>query len=391
MQMDRFMDYKGRIKRLRPGEVYEEWRKNVDCMDSEPPMGLSFIKAVKKCLSGMAKEGKSIPEELIGSINSLTGSLIERGKRYGEDPLINENTANSWYDTARDPRRKANDPNPRENLYKICFLANLNTREDIGRFFGETSGIDAFARLTTLERCIERRVRQTEEGAIPEGKWFTLAAEDAKKVKEKLEQIDSAVSNGKLVLNRSSLIENALLKDEEFANAYALYEEADSCFETACARVEALANVLWKKYDDRGRKLKNSELIDRIFNENVSRGQELLRPELGKVEEFRKVGAGRNFPTGKLLGFCRNRTANPEQIRRMLILLVFALNFGPDYDRYDSEGAADAFCREANGELAAVGLRKLNTFDGYDVLILTSCMSPEPLTALRGIVSGNAR
>lgn len=386
MTIDELKALPGRLRLIDADSTYEEARGLARDVNGT---GGSFFAAVKRFVKRIDKRGVPLREGLVlGTGSEFLDSLVELGEAMQDEVGVKKGTIESWFDSVRDPRRKANDPTPRLNFYRLGYLFGLNSRELIREFFAEAVGVDAFARLTPLEKCIERRMRLLEEGRAENGEWLPKALEDARLIESAALRMKQTCSD--VVIASRSADENVLLEDEEYRRILASREFGEEDLKLACERVMSFAQELWSMCDGgSGHKMTNSAVVDYIFNDDIGNKANLLRPAADKVGYLSELDASRNFPTGKILGTIRSGEANPEQIRRMFLAIEFALVFSEPGTHIEARRKKlKTFFEESSKELCGMNLRPLGVSDGYDVLLLFCSVTCDPLDTLRRAASG---
>lgn len=291
---------------------------------------------------------------------------------------IDHSTMDKWkIDGKRtaDPRKNLNDPKPRLNMYRLCAIMGLKSKESISSFFAEVCGVKAFSqsgKLSRFEFCAEHFCEQAADD------WFGLAITMDQKIEKKLrengmEEVSAAYTDD--VVSTTSFTENQYLTDDDFINGYISSQQNKAL--TAREKVLEL-----RSYYAGMEEISENQVVSHILGSDKMRAN--------TVPELKEIGASRNFPTTKILRAIINGKANEDQIRRMIVFLSFARV----ETAYKGETASarrntySMFKTECNKMLEEIGYHILTVTDGFDAFIVFCWSTVRPRSSLRNIMSG---
>lgn len=333
----------------------------------------------------------------------LGSSLHNRNNTLASNLKIARTTLSGWRDGTRDPAKRANDNTSRENIYKLCFLLGLRSKNTIREFFTSVINAEAFTRLTELECCIEHFTAIGTEG------WLECSFEV---VENKYNtECPDGFNDEEDTLSSSSIIRNKKLTYSEFSRAINSTNHMKADVEKTRSRIARLGRIVYLMLNTKEDKelpadwtIKNKKIITPIFCGRF-RYSFVLDKNLrnSAMNDLKTIGAARNFPTSKILNDICDGEANEEKIRRMFIFLIFAATFLQPSKVLDksfslTETNPEAFLRaiqDRTGELIweflddceclleRSRLRKLDVSDGFDALLLYCCCTSAPLDTLR--------
>lgn len=292
---------------------------------------------------------------------------------------IHHSTLDKWKvdgERSGDPRKNLNDPKPRLNMYKLCAILGLKSKESISSFFAEACGVKAFSqsgKLNRFEFCAEHYCEQAADD------WFGLAIAMERKIEMKMKEKgveEVNVDYPDYVVSTTSLTENQYVTDDDFINGYFISQQ-----HRAITAREIILEL--RDYYAGIDEIEENQAISHLLGPNTKSANSI--PELKEIE------ASRNFPTTKILRAIINGDANEDKIRRMIILLSFACA-----DSTDNDGAAPehrrnnyaAFKKECNERLAETGNHLLTVSDGFDAFIIFCWCTIHPQSSMRNIMSG---
>lgn len=317
---------------------------------------------------------------------------------------IARTTVIAWIDKGQDPSKRANDKASRDNIYKLSSLLGLFGKNTIKEFFTSVFNADAFTRLTVLECCIEHF-------AGIEG-WLDRSLVAAEFVSNpNAYEYNKTADEEEDTLSATSVIGNRKLKENEFKKALASTNRMKVDVEKTRGRIVKLSWLVWLMLNaveehelPKGWSPRNMRIITPMFCGGARDDYALdKKAHEAAMKELRSFGAGRNFPTPKILNAICDGEANEEKIRRMLVFLTFAATFlkpSKYLDRdflevYQDPIALSSAIRDRTPELIAdflddcdcllerSRLRKLDVNDGFDALILYCCLTKDPMASLR--------
>ena len=447
MLKDLFYDNDGKLKSVGPDYESEEarWKQIVECfrcMDGRPAkrddeekdegdnaciaehclecpygdeIGDAFITRLNRWINFSVAARDEVKKVFQGKTDKELGEYLK--KRNNTLPPcegIARPTISAWIDKGQDPSKRANDKASRDNIYKLSSLLGLFGRNTIKEFFTSVFNADAFTRLTVLECCIEHF-------AGIEG-WLDRSLAAAEFVTDpNAYAANKNADEEEDVLSAASVIRNRKLKESEFKKALASTNHMKVDVEKTRGRILKLSWIVWlilnTKEDSEipeNWTVKKKKIITPVFCGGARNDYiEDKAAHDAAMEELRSFGAGRNFPTAKILNtICDFDNAdesdeasapNEETIRRMLIFLTFASTFlkpSKYLDRdfrevYQDPIALASAIRDRTPELIAdflddcdcllerSRLRRLDVNDGFDALILYCCLTKDPMASLR--------
>ena len=440
MLKDLFYDNDGKLKSVGPDYESEEalWHLIVECfccMDGRPAKqddeekkgkndgnnacldehcsdcpygdetGDAFITRLNRWINFSVAARDEVKKVFQGKTDKELGEYLKkRNNTLPPREGIARPTISAWIDKGQDPSKRANDKASRDNIYKLSSLLGLFSRNTIKEFFTSVFNADAFTRFTVLECCIEHF-------AGIEG-WLERSLEAAEFVTDpNAYAANKNADEEEDVLSAASVIRNRKLKESEFKKALASTNHMKVDVEKTRGRIVKLSWLVWLMLNaeeecelPEGWSPKNKKLITPIFCGGARDNYALdKKAHEAAMKELRSFGAGRNFPTPKILNAICDGEANEEKIRRMFILLIFAATFlkpSKYLDRdflevYQDPIALSSAVRDRTPELIAdflddcdcllerSRLRRLDVNDGFDALIIYCCLTKDPMGSLR--------
>lgn len=443
MVEDLMREQDGSIKLIRHDAEEEQWSAIIRCFKCadgknvipinnqlcngckmEKAKGKGFITSIFLWINGATSQGCKIGPIFRNckTARALWLNLSNANEQLDKVYRVSESSIKAWKrstGTTRDPRKNPCSHDALINLYKVCFLLGLYHKDDIERFFEDVACIKAFSGLVNngfFELWAEHMVlniKKEESGKKSEDElkaeerarnWLTISLDRASinwtdyqeqnpesksvnsvaKPKSKEDAVRDIDDDDDVVSLRSSS-ENENVSDNEFEKLInARKIDAKSASElVACYREK-----VFRKFNDLPENnkvsFKNKHVISRILIDRETSSATMDNFKATMIDDLREIRASIHFPTAAILNRIMTDTANAMQIRRMLILLIFAKH----YYHVEKETPVERkknylkFRDECNKQLDSISYKKLDFRDGFDVLILFCCSAEIPMEAL---------
>lgn len=339
--------------------------------------------AIKRALVG-----KKDATSFYNMLKRLNGNIIDHATLYSWQDGVND---------SRDPRKKPNDPKPRQNFYKLCGIMGLREYEAISDFFAGMIKTDAFARMCPFECIAEHFVLMKRRD------WLGDTVKAFEEYEEKYKHYVGTADGDEDDVTIESIITNANISDSELVTALVVKYKAkaqESVLDRVNNQIKPLIRLAWIKLeasDDSYIPSEGSdfsELFKWILNRHGDDDGAISKVDAAKNDDLIAIGASRNFPSVKLLKKIYSGRANSEHIRKMTMLLVFAANYGNDEMPYSTSEAnvrirerrMKNFVDACNDTFRRLGCHAFSTADGYDVFFLYCCLTLYPMGSLRRIL-----
>ena len=406
--------YKGRNRRHLNivGEEAETtlWRDVVNCIKCAHGTGDQinrlFCVGCVQCgnndawVNAFYRKGGAIKQSLVGKkdVESFYRALKLLNSNNGSY-TIDHATLYSWQDGVngfRDPRKKPNDPKPRQNFYKLCGIMGLQKYEEISDFFAGMIKTDAFARMCPFECIAEHFV------LMKRNDWLEKTVNTFEKYEDKFKHYVEAEDGDEDDVAIGAIIGNSNISDSELVTALVVkYKAQQSVLDRVDSQITPLIRLAWTKLNeiDEGDASSEdpdfSELFRWILNRYGDDDGAISEVNAAKNEDLKAIGASRNFPSVRLLRKIYSGKANTEHIRKMIMLLVFAAQYGNDVmpasiaDEYNvqrRERRAYNLIISCDDTFRKLGCHAFSSADGYDVFILYCCLTHYPIDSFRRIL-----
>lgn len=347
--------------------------------------------AIKRALVG-----KKDATSFYNMLKRLNGNIIDHATLYSWQDGVND---------SRDPRKKPNDPKPRQNFYKLCGIMGLREYEAISDFFAGMIKTDAFARMCPFECIAEHFVLMKRRD------WLGDTVKAFEEYEEKYKHYVETADGDEDDVTIESIITNANISDSELVTALVVkYKAQKPVLDRVDDQITPLIRLAWTKLNESDESdvpdeaPDFSELFKWILNRYGDDDKAISEVDAAKNDDLNAIGASRNFPSVRLLKEIysgkanskhkRKKTINSEHIRKMTMLLVFAAKYGND-EMPASISEADVKIRErrvqnfvsaCNDTFRQLGCHAFSTADGYDVFFLYCCLTHYPMGSLRRIL-----
>ncbi len=360
----------------------------------------SFITALNGWVNAFYRKGGAIKQSLVGKkdVESFYRALKLLNSNNGSY-TIDHATLYSWQDGVngfRDPRKKPNDPKPRQNFYKLCGIMGLQKYEEISDFFAGMIKTDAFARMCPFECIAEHFV------LMKRNDWLEKTVNTFEKYEDKFKHYVEAEDGDEDDVAIGAIIGNSNISDSELVTALVVkYKAQQSVLDRVDSQITPLIRLAWTKLNeiDEGDASSEdpdfSELFRWILNRYGDDDGAISEVNAAKNEDLKAIGASRNFPSVRLLRKIYSGKANTEHIRKMIMLLVFAAQYGNDVmpasiaDEYNvqrRERRAYNLIISCDDTFRKLGCHAFSSADGYDVFILYCCLTHYPIDSFRRIL-----